>query len=159
MEQEMLGQIQTARPDLPLRFVNDAHLNHTMAYLTACTFYAALFDRSPEGVPVDTITDIRVLDDAHKDKDRDGGPIAHTFSAKDRADLQRIAQMLVGALAFEVGGHPRPVRGLPAAQKTLGAAQRQPAFARRIAASACPAAIPDEGKEVAANGSHAVRRA
>jgi hypothetical protein len=82
---------QTARPDLPLRFVNDAHLNQTMAYLTACTFYAALFNRTPEGLPVDTVTDIRFLDDAHKDKDRDGGPIAHTFSAKDRADLQRIA--------------------------------------------------------------------
>ncbi len=38
---------QTVRPDLTLRFVNDGHLNQTLAYLTACTFYAALFDRSP----------------------------------------------------------------------------------------------------------------
>ncbi|MCC6355118.1 MAG: hypothetical protein IT577_14600 [Verrucomicrobiae bacterium] len=82
---------QTARPDLTLRFVNDAHLNQTMAYLTACTFYGALFDRSPEGLPVDAVTDIRWLDDRHRDKDRDGGPITRTFSAKDRADLQRIA--------------------------------------------------------------------
>ena len=82
---------QTIRPDLTLRFVNDAHLNQTMAYLTACTFYGALFDRSPEGLPVDTVTDTRFLDDRHKDKDRDSGPIARTFSAKDRADLQRIA--------------------------------------------------------------------
>ncbi|OPZ02533.1 MAG: hypothetical protein BWZ10_03354 [candidate division BRC1 bacterium ADurb.BinA364] len=82
---------QKQRPDLTLRFVNDAHLNHTMAYLTACAFYAVLFDKSPEGLPVDTITDIRFLDEANKDKDRDGGPIARTFSAKDRADLQRIA--------------------------------------------------------------------
>src|SRR6185436_9757047 len=80
---------QTVRPDLTLRFVNDNHLNHTMAYLTACTFYAALFDRSPEGLKLASVTDIRFLDDAHKEKDRDGGPITHTFSAKDRAELQR----------------------------------------------------------------------
>jgi hypothetical protein len=62
-----------------------------MAYLTACTFYAALFDRSPEGLTVDTVTDTRFLDAAHQDKDRDGDPIARRFSARDRADLQRIA--------------------------------------------------------------------
>ena len=82
---------QTVRPDLTLRFVNDAHLNQTLAYLTACTFYAALFDRPPAGLPVDTVTDIRYLDGKNKDKDRDGGPLARTFSARDRADLQRIA--------------------------------------------------------------------
>jgi hypothetical protein len=82
---------QTVRPDLTLRFVNDTHLNQTMAYLTACTFFGVLFDRSPEGLPVDTVTDIRFLDDAHKKQDRDGGPLARTFSARDRADLQRIA--------------------------------------------------------------------
>jgi hypothetical protein len=82
---------QTVRPDMTLRFINDGHLNQTMAYLTACTFYGALFDRSPEGLPVDRVTDIRFLDDAHQDKDRDGGPITRTFSAKERADLQRIA--------------------------------------------------------------------
>lgn len=82
---------QTIRPDLTLRFVNDAHLNQTMAYLTACTFYGALFDRSPEGLPIDKVTDIRYLDDKQRDKDRDGAPITRVFSAKDRADLQRIA--------------------------------------------------------------------
>jgi hypothetical protein len=82
---------QTVRPDLTLRFVNDAHLNQTMAYLTACTFFAALFDRSPEGLPVDTVTDTRYRDAQHRDQDRDGGPITRTFSAKNRADLQRIA--------------------------------------------------------------------
>ncbi len=84
-------QCQTERPDLTLRFVNDAHLNQTLAYLTACTFYAALFNRSPEGLPVDTVTDIRYLDNDHKNQDRDGNPIKRTFSQKDRTDLQRIA--------------------------------------------------------------------
>lgn len=82
---------QTVRPDLTLRFVNDGHLNQTMAYLTACTFQAALFDRSPEGLAVDTVKDIRFLDTTHKDQDRDGQPIARTFSATQRLDLQRIA--------------------------------------------------------------------
>ncbi len=86
---------QTQRPDLTLRFINDAHLNKTMAYLTACTLYAALFEKSPEGLPIDSITDIRYLEVSKgkfdKTRDRDGQPIKQTFSAKDRADLQRIA--------------------------------------------------------------------
>lgn len=81
---------QTVRPDLTLRFVNDAHLNQTMAYLTACTFYGVLFNQSPEGLTFGTVTDNR-FDDMQKDKDRDGQPLTRVFSAKDRADLQRIA--------------------------------------------------------------------
>ncbi|MDB6006567.1 MAG: hypothetical protein JWR15_3554 [Prosthecobacter sp.] len=84
---------QTQRPDLTLRFVNDAHLNQTMAYLTACTLYAALFNQSPVGLPIDSITDIRTIEDGSNDKtkDRDGGPITRKFSDQDRTDLQRIA--------------------------------------------------------------------
>lgn len=83
---------QTERPDLALRFINDAHLNQTMAYLTACTLYAALFERSPEGLPVDSVTDIRYFkDDRKSEKDRDGKPITRTFSERDRSDLQAIA--------------------------------------------------------------------
>jgi hypothetical protein len=81
---------QQVRPDLTLRFVNDSHLNQTMAYLTACTFYGALFHRSPSGLAFGTVTDNR-FDDQHKDKDRDGGSLTRIFSAQDRADLQRIA--------------------------------------------------------------------
>lgn len=61
-----------------------------MAYLTACTFYAALFRRSPEGLAIDRVTDTR-SQDKQRDKDRDGGPLKRTFSVKDRTDLQRIA--------------------------------------------------------------------
>jgi len=82
---------QTERPDFTLRFANDSHLNQTMAYLTACTLYAALFDRSPEGLPVDSITDIRFFNKKDRNKDRDGKPITTTFLKKDRTDLQRIA--------------------------------------------------------------------
>lgn len=82
---------QATRPDLTLRFVNDAHLNQTMAYLTACTFYGVLFDRSPEGLAQNEVTDIRFLDAKHRDQDRDGGPLTRVFSGKDRKELQRIA--------------------------------------------------------------------
>lgn len=84
-------QCQTERPDFTLRFVNDAHLNQTMAYLTACTFQAALFGRSPEGLALAKITDTRYLDANNRQKDRDGGPLTREFSASDRAALQRIA--------------------------------------------------------------------
>lgn len=82
---------QSERPDLTLRFVNDAHLNQTMAYMTACTLYSALFERSPEGLPINSVTDIRFFNDKNRTKDRDGKPIKKDFSDKDRADLQRIA--------------------------------------------------------------------
>ena len=87
----MVGlRCQTVRPDLPLRYVTDGHLNQTMGYLTACTIYAALFNRSPEGLPIDTVNEGR-MKDGKPAPDPDGGPLKRTFSAKDRADLQRIA--------------------------------------------------------------------
>jgi hypothetical protein len=84
-------ECQTVRPYLTLRYVNDAHLNKTMAYLTACTFYGALCGRSPQGLPIDTVTDTKPLDAKHRDQDQDGHPLTQKFSAKDAADLQRIA--------------------------------------------------------------------
>lgn len=86
---------QQQRPDITLRFVNDAHLNKTMAYLTACTLYAAIFEESPVGASINSVTDIRYWqrDDGTYDKthDRDNEPITQIFSEKDRVDLQRIA--------------------------------------------------------------------
>lgn len=81
---------QTVRPDLTLRYVKDSHLNPTMGYLTACTFYAALFNRSPAGLPINKIDD-RPTRDGKPALDPDGKPIKTIFSDKDRADLQRIA--------------------------------------------------------------------
>src|SRR5262249_11307117 len=81
---------QTVRPDLTLRYVNDGHLNQIEAYLTACTFYAVLFERSPVGLTVDSVTDTR-SGVGHGDQDRDGGPLTRTFDPKERAELQQIA--------------------------------------------------------------------
>ena len=84
---------QEQRPDLTHRFINDAHLNHTMAYLTACSIYTAIFEKSLEGLSLSEITDIRFYENDPKngDKDRDGYPITKVFSDGDRWDLQRIA--------------------------------------------------------------------
>lgn len=83
-------QCQSERPDLTLRFINDAHLNQTMAYLTACAIYAALFERSPEGLKIDSVTDIRFWQNKNRERDRDNQPITKKFDIKDRSDLQRI---------------------------------------------------------------------
>lgn len=40
------------RPDLTLRYSDNAHLNQLCAYLTACCFYAAIVDESPVGLSV-----------------------------------------------------------------------------------------------------------
>lgn len=82
---------QQERPDLTLRFVNDAHLNQTLSYLTGLAIYAALFDESPVGLPIDSVTDIRYWEGTDKTKDRDGDPITREFSEKDRKELQEIA--------------------------------------------------------------------
>lgn len=66
---------------LTLRYIKDNHLNPTMGYLTACAFYAALFNRNPEGLPIDTVNDRST---------KDGNPLKTTFSATGHADLQRI---------------------------------------------------------------------
>jgi hypothetical protein len=83
---------QTDNPEVTLRFENDAHLNQTMAYLTACTIYAAIFDRTPQGLPVNAVTDIRFLNnDRSGGKDRDGKPIKKVFTAQQQAFLQSTA--------------------------------------------------------------------
>jgi len=81
---------QTERPDFTLRYVNDIHANQRMTYLTACTFYSALFDKSPEGLTLDRIKSTASLP-GDPTRDLDGKPITMIFSDQDRLDLQRIA--------------------------------------------------------------------
>jgi len=80
---------QVTQPQFTLRYLNDAHPNQTMAYLTACTFYGALFDRSPAGLTVDTVTETRAGNKAGEDPD--GNPLTRKFSAQERAQLQAAA--------------------------------------------------------------------
>lgn len=82
---------QSEHPDLTLRFEKDTHLNHTMAFLTACAFQGALFNRTAEGLRLDQITDTQSLDREHPDLDRDGNPRTRVFSPAEQQKLQRIA--------------------------------------------------------------------
>lgn len=81
------------RPDITLCYPKDIHPVRAMAYLTACTFYAALFDRSPENLPAEgPHTVVPTPEHAAKGYTEwnDGIPEQNP-SPKDRADLQRIA--------------------------------------------------------------------
>ncbi|MEO1526241.1 MAG: hypothetical protein AAFX06_12445 [Planctomycetota bacterium] len=91
-------QCQTDRPDLTLRFINDGHLNQKMAYMSACAIDAAIFERSPEGIQLDSVTDIRYWKEKDKTRDRDNRPITQTFNAKDRADMQRFVEVARAAM-------------------------------------------------------------
>jgi len=99
---------QTVRPDLTLRYTNDGHLNHITAYLTACAFQAVLFDRSPVGLPINTVTDTRFLDEDNQDKDPDGGPISRVFSPEECAEFQRIAWQSILQFRQLFAGSPDP---------------------------------------------------
>lgn len=81
---------QTGRPDLPLRYVKDFHLNQTTGYLTAATIYAVIFGRSPEGLAVNEVTDTKISDPAHPELNPDGGPQLKVFDDDLRLFLQRI---------------------------------------------------------------------
>lgn len=80
---------QTERPDLPLRYVKDFHLNQTTSYLTAAAIYQMIFGRSPEGLAVKEVTDNRISDPVHPELNPDGGPQLKVFDDELRLFLQR----------------------------------------------------------------------
>jgi len=86
---------RAARPELTFRYRNDFHPNQTCGYLTACAFYAVLFDRSPQGLPVDTVTDPHVVDKSKPDLGPDGAPRKLVLSEQQRALLQKTAWQAV----------------------------------------------------------------
>ncbi|MBI4975959.1 MAG: hypothetical protein HZC28_00660 [Spirochaetes bacterium] len=71
---------------LTFRYVKDFHPNNTMAYLTACTFYAALTGKSPEGLKMNKIGEA-----AGGKTNPDGGPLETIFDDETRLFLQRTA--------------------------------------------------------------------
>jgi hypothetical protein len=58
------------RPDLTMRYSDNAHLNQICAYLVTCCFYSAIFDKSPVGL---TMREINNPGFKNK-KDPDGNP-------------------------------------------------------------------------------------
>ena len=89
---------------LTFRYKNDGHPNQTMAYLTACTFYAAVYGKSPEGILFNKVTETKsqnihgeqVAANSSEAKmsnlvNPDGGPLEVVFTDEQRLFLQRIA--------------------------------------------------------------------
>ena len=101
-----------------------------MGYLTACTFYAALFNRSPEGLPIETVNGSRSKG-GKPAQDPDGEPLKRTFAGKDRADLQRIAweglKQFQQVAASTGQGKPRP----PGEEVPAGRRSGRKVFRRR----------------------------
>jgi len=75
-----------------------------MAYLTACTFYAAVYGKSPEGILFNKVTETKsqnihgeqVAANSSEAKmsnlvNPDGGPLEVVFTHEQRLFLQRIA--------------------------------------------------------------------
>lgn len=94
---------------LTYRYVNDNHPNNTMAYLTACTFYAAVYGKSPEGLTFNKVSENKVQN-IHGEKvsenskeaistkvNPDGGPLDTVFTDEERIFLQRTAWEAVKA--------------------------------------------------------------
>ena len=95
---------------LTFRYKNDMHPNQTMAYLTACTFYAAVFGKPPEGLWFNQVAENKaqnihgevVRTDANTQAlsslvNPDGGPLEKVFTDEERLFLQRTAWRAVKA--------------------------------------------------------------
>ena len=95
---------------LTYRYKNDFHPNNTMAYLTACTFYAALYGKSPEGISFNRVSETK-NQNIHGESvgsnsnsqvsslyNLDGGPLETVFSDQERLFLQRMAWKAVESL-------------------------------------------------------------
>jgi len=78
---------QQKDPTLTLRYKDDFHLNQTCAYLTACCFYAAMFDRSPVGLKTREINNPGFKGR----RDPDGNPKNVVFSEEVATVLQQSA--------------------------------------------------------------------
>jgi hypothetical protein len=81
---------QTVHPEFATRHRIDAHPNQRMAYLTACTFYSALFGKSALGHPLDRVKDTKPME-GHPNLDQNGDPIEMIFSDDERYALQQIS--------------------------------------------------------------------
>ncbi len=73
--------------DLVFRYQNDGHPNQTCAFLVANLFYAAITEKSPEGLAFNSVTETKLK----KGKDPDGGEPTVVFDDKVKAYLQQIA--------------------------------------------------------------------
>jgi hypothetical protein len=90
--------LQKEGTTMSFRYKNDAHPNQRCAYLTACLFYAAIFDRSPEGLKLNAVTESKITDRKKPDCDPDGHPLELVLPDDERLLLQRIAWKTIETL-------------------------------------------------------------
>lgn len=84
-----LYRLQKDGAAVTTRYKADPHPNQTCAYLTACLFYAAIFNKSPEGLPLAEVTENKLTEPGNLDPD--GGPATKEFTDEERLLLQRTA--------------------------------------------------------------------
>jgi hypothetical protein len=84
-------RLQKDGTTLTLRYKNDGHPNQCGAYLTACLFYAAVFNKSPEGLPLSEVVETKIVDRNQPTSDPDGNPIKRVFTDAERTLMQRTA--------------------------------------------------------------------
>ena len=84
-------RLQKSGFPMTLRYVNDGHPNQYCAYLTACLFYAAVFNKSPEGLMLSEVTETKIVDSNKPNNDPDGNPLKRIFTDTERTMLQRTA--------------------------------------------------------------------
>jgi len=84
-------RLQKAGTPLTLRYQNDGHPNQVCAYLTACLFYAAVFNQSPEGLSLSEVVETKIVDANKPGCDPDGNPLKRVFTEAERKLLQRTA--------------------------------------------------------------------
>lgn len=84
-------RLQQTGTSLTFRYKNDAHPNQYGAYLTACLFYAAVFNKSPEGLPLSEVVETKIVDANKAGCDPDGNPLKRVFTDAERELLQRTA--------------------------------------------------------------------
>jgi hypothetical protein len=86
-----LYRLQKNGTDLTFRYRTDGHPNQCGAYLTACLFYAAVFNKSPEGLTLSQVTESKIVDPMKPDADPDGNPLTRVFTEAERTLMQRTA--------------------------------------------------------------------
>lgn len=84
-------RLQKSGTSLTLRYKNDGHPNQCGAYLTACLLYAAVFNKSPEGLPLSQVVETKIVDPNKPNSDPDGNPITRVFTDAERTLMQRTA--------------------------------------------------------------------
>lgn len=96
-----LYRLQKKGTSLTFRYTKDGHPNQCGAYLTACLFYAAVFNKSPEGLKFSQVVETKIVDRNKPNNDPDGNPLVRKFTDAERTLMQRTAWETIEAFRNE----------------------------------------------------------